>query len=379
MRLIRHPVIFIKNIIDICGAKLNFLRYFFILTCACILLLVAAAAFNYKIDPAHLFSDKEHEKAIARILLQGSNVAVPPGQYYDDRLVQEYYIKGLTQGIDVLVFGSSRCLYIRSSMFRGKTFFNHWVSLSGIEDYMAIYEMHRRRGFNPSVVVLGIDQWVFTKRDSAKIGRMRSIESSYQDAMKRLKIEEERKISVGSYLYAELISLSYLKSSIIVWYQDMKRVRATRYFLTNEKASELYYIQRADGSSNDLMKKSTRQQVIAKAEGWGTTSREEEKSISLGKFEEFRYFVNALKKDGVKVIIFLPPYHPVTYGKLMERNARENIQLVQKYLVDIADKEKIDILGSYDPIKSGCDESDFRDGIHLTEEGTKKIFRIIDH
>ena len=67
--------------------------------------LAVVAGVNLLADPANLFQGARYEAGIARLLVEGKNVA-DIGDY-DDRLVQKYYVGHLTQAPDILVLGSS--------------------------------------------------------------------------------------------------------------------------------------------------------------------------------------------------------------------------------------------------------------------------------
>jgi len=174
----------------------------------------AVASTNYCVDPAQLFSDGNYEQGVADILLSGNNVTNVSN--YDERLLQKAYINNLKRGNDVIVFGSSRSMHIRSHLFPGMSFFNHGVSGASIEDYLAIYELYEQRKFVPSIVVLGLDPWILNQYSGQN--RWKSLRWEYFSIANRLNINSNIDNDNESKKLMELISLPYLKESIKKYY-----------------------------------------------------------------------------------------------------------------------------------------------------------------
>jgi hypothetical protein len=91
----------------------------------------------------------------------------------------------------------------------------------------------------------------------------------------------------------------------------------------------------------------------------------------------FIKLVKSLQADGVRVIFFLPPYHPVTYAKLRGDPKYKNIFKSQDFFIETAAKYHIEVAGSYNPNICGCEASDFYDFHHTYGSSTKKILKNI--
>ncbi len=122
---------------------------------------------NYFVDPAHILckTDRSYEEGMAALLLKGLNVA--DASNYDERLLQEFYIKGLTESDrkEIIVLGSSRAGQICSNLFPLASFFNNSVSGGSLEDYVAITGIYLGKGLLPKEVILGIDPWLFNRNN----------------------------------------------------------------------------------------------------------------------------------------------------------------------------------------------------------------------
>ena len=105
------------------------------------------------------------------------------------------------------------------------------------------------------------------------------------------------------------------------------------------------------------------------------------KPYSLGKFDSlnnielFEDFVSYLKLNKVDVILFLPPYNPIAYDLLIENNKYKHILIAEKYLIDFAKLNDVDVKGSYNPHKYNLTNEDFFDGVHGRDQVLKEIFQ----
>jgi len=336
---------------------------------------------NYIGDPAHLFSGEEYERGIAEILLTGTNVANMSD--YNERLLQKFYISGLTQPKDIIVLGSSRSMQLSSSLFPGRTFFNNSVSGASIEDYLAIDELYEQRHIRPSMVILGLDPWILNRNNDQT--RWKSLEKEYWAWLKRagLPVQSQGIFQSGNLLpgkYLEIISPAYFRASLrAIANQIEKPDTQTSYYPTNEMIAD-FVIKRSDGSLSYDSK--TRSHTIPEVRQLALTYATGNNAYSLGQFfeldrdfeQQLEAFVTLLQADGVEVVFHLPPYHPETYRLLMTFDQYKIIVEAQDYFTMLAASKQIKIIGSYNPDDVSCDESDFDDGMHPKESCSIKIF-----
>lgn len=90
---------------------------------------------------------------------------------------------------------------------------------------------------------------------------------------------------------------------------------------------------------------------------------------------KFYNFIKFLKDNNVKVILWLPPYHPLVYDYINKTEQYKNVLNAERFFVNIAEEENLQLFGSYNPRKCGVDENDFSDGMHLRTSGYNKIFK----
>ncbi len=205
-------------------------------------LITVVAGINFFVDPGNIFGNNHYEETIAMLLVEGKNVANTNN--YDQRLVQKIYINNITKPPEVVVLGASNSLEICSQNFPGRSLFNNSVSGASIEDYLAIYELYRERGFIPKIVIIGAVPWLFNKNNGLKWWT--TLEEYYLSMMARLHLKPNLPESTfaGSLQedkLAQLIDFEYLKASI-------DYLRRNRYpYATKEREADVS-IKLADGS-----------------------------------------------------------------------------------------------------------------------------------
>jgi hypothetical protein len=339
---------------------------------------------NYLVDPANLFQAgrqiDSYEKGLAELLLARKNVANVSN--YDERLLQKYYIHGMTRPKDVVVLGSSRSMSIHSSQFPGQTFFNNGVSGATIEDYIAVTEMDLQQGLKPSTVIMGLDPWVLN-RNHGQI-RWKSLESEYRAGLKRLQIglgDNAAASGLSLEKYLELISPAYFQASLRKLAELVKNPETVHSYYPTQDVEADGAIRLSDGSLNYDVK--TRVSTVEEVHQQALAYMNTYPVYSLGTFWELdadlktqlESLVDTLRNERIRVVFFLPPYHPEVYVRLM---ASENYRIIgeaQRYLTDLADKKGVTLVGSYNPLDVGCGPGDFYDGMHPRESCIDKIFK----
>ena len=85
--------------------------------------------------------------------------------------------------------------------------------------------------------------------------------------------------------------------------------------------------------------------------------------------------MDLILQDGVEVVFFLSPYHPLVYRHLVHSEEYRIVTDVEGYFRSVAAKKGIRIIGSYDPARIGLTESDFYDGMHPKPEAVRRLFQ----
>ncbi|MEA9356615.1 hypothetical protein SHI21_10385 [Bacteriovorax sp. PP10] len=336
-----------------------------------LLLLIVLA--NLYIDPANIYRKKSYEDGMGKLLASGQNV----GNFgdCDERLVQKYFIEHLSRPIDTIILGSSRSMQIGKNIFP-ENVINNSVSGGVLEDYLAIYYNYYMKNTNLKKVVIGIDPWLFN-------GKGQEVRwQSYEDDVKAMKAKLGEKNhfkfkDLISEKYLNIISLSYFQESILSLFSARK---THDYIATNEIEAD-YMIKVSDGRL--IYDKKRREISTEKAEEAAKVYGSEKVVYGFSDFVEvdpklkkmLENFIHFMQNKGIKVVIFLSPYHPTTYKMLITRSDTKILLKVSEFLDDLAKRNNVELVGSYNPEDLGLDGGMFFDGMHPKGEAVEKIFR----
>jgi len=345
-----------------------------------IITLGSAAAINYVVDPAHIFDNTNaYERGIVRLLLKGQNVANIVN--YDERIAQELYINGLSEAPDIIVFGSSRSMQLRSTVFPGHTFFNHAVSGGSLEDHMAIYEIYREKGLLPKSVIIGADPWILNANNGQT--RWQSLSSQLERIAKRLSLrapfQDGNALPSYTNRLTQLVSFAYLEQSLEQLWREVTRGNQ-EYFATQETHLPVN-VEMADGSLvyAGYIRNRSIEEVKLRAVG----NAKRGVIYSLGGFSHLDgramramdVWVQSMIDDGVEVTLLLPPYHPASFAIMMNNPRYAVVAEVESYLRQLAHDRSVRVVGAYDGAALGCDESEFIDDMHPKDTCLARIFQ----
>lgn len=344
----------------------------------CIVLLVilgSVAAISYLVDPTGVFSENAYENEIATILLSGHNVGNI--ENYDERLLQRDLITRNTEKIDTIVIGSSRSMEISKASFgdpeiMNTTFFNHGVSGCTVEDEIAILELYFEKGTSPKTVIIGVDPWILNSNN----GQMSwtTLNSEYKNGTIRIGLNssqpdsDRNTISDTANRYASLLARPIVAESI-----KRTLMNKSSYYPTDLTESSVA-IKLKDGSLSYpvSVRDRTREEIEFEATGYAAIVP----LYALGNYNkidedasyQFEGMVRYLKHKNISVILFLPPYHPIVYSKIISDPRYVQVTESERYFRDFARSENISLIGSYNPHYLNLTSEDFYDGMHTKKE-----------
>ncbi|MCF6330691.1 MAG: hypothetical protein L3I99_04005 [Sulfurimonas sp.] len=339
-----------------------------------VLIVFLITIFNYRIDSLGVFGNSNFLSKAAGSLTDGNMIAGLKN--YDERLFQELIIKNMKVTNDIVVIGSSRTMQLRKRFFLDDNvnFFNHSVSGASMEDYISIIGAYESiKGYIPSTIILGIDPWAFNKYNNQS--RWKTLEKYYSYEMN--KVSKNNKIKVDTLNLAkwkQLINFSYTYSNMIFFLSTLKNNDKTFYYTDTLEIDDS--IKEPDGSIHHPYKKRYPVEKRVKHKAMEFTQGN---VYSLEKFDKlyntklFEDFINYIQAKEIKVIFLLSPYNPITYDILCKNKKYKNILAAEKYLVQFANDNKIELIGSYSPHTLNLTSKDFYDGMHANEGVMKKI------
>ncbi len=362
--------------------------------------LLTLTSINYIADAGNLFRPS-HAVDIAKLLAENWNVANVGN--YDERSLQKHYVELIEERKEIVAVGSSRSLQIQASHVGTLSFFNSSVTGASLEDLVGIYYFYRRNDLLPKVLLIGLEPWFLNRHHGQT--RWKAIGPSVEEATKLIGVPLERGIQefpTPSYLmelvfserHLELFSPSYFQHSLgdlfTYWtvFQGYEGQSLERLFGLIGKVPESDFyatdrqtstgpLKRFDGSLVYPLSHRSRtiEEVAKRASGYAKWYP----PYSMANFDRLdpdlkiflQAFLDLLRRDGVRPVFLLPPYHPKAYQTLSQDYPI--VKDVETYYRTLAAAHHIPLLGSFDPNLCECTESDFFDPVHPKPSAIRRI------
>jgi hypothetical protein len=340
--------------------------------------IIMIIGFSYFVDSGNIFKGQKHYEDIISILLKGQNVAGDDVHLMNERIFQKEFITRLPKKKDIIALGSSQIMQINSSMFPGYSFFNSGVSGATIEDCMAIYWLYRKKGMLPSKIIFGLNAWILNKFNGQT--RYKTLLTEYNELWDYVsgKTTNQTKKKLFIEKYFALISPSYFQASFWQWISSKER----KPFYSTIKSAANEDLRRFDGSISYRTRYRNRSPSEVYSEAVTAVSPDRSRVFySLGNFTRldpnltghFEKLIKLMQKDKVEVIFVLPAYHPEVYSRLVKNSNYRIIVDAERYFITYAKRNKISVIGSFNPMVSNLTNSDFYDSQHQREESIIKM------
>jgi len=331
------------------------------------ILLIFIALFNCLADGIGLFRFAKGLKYMAASLMDGKMLAGPLGGY-DERELQRIVVEGHPSRRDIIAIGSSRNMQLRKRFFYGdKDFFNHSMAAASIQDYVSVVGLYMHKGNLPKTVIISIDPWVFNSKNGMPpwwkhlVGPYTAMVSKIYGQTFHVAPDQTTK-------YRQLINLDYTIS-------NYSFIRKGKKLLLTDRIDIDDFVREPDGSIHFPYRLRFKHDERAYYPPNATPITYLNNFEAISHFQLFQDFAKFLQKKGVEVVFLLIPFHPVAY-KLFNDNPRYRIVItIEDMLRDFAQRNKIKLIGSYDPRRYGLTGRDFFDNTHGHEIVVQKAMQ----
>lgn len=335
-----------------------------------ILLLIVSV--NYFIDPARVYDDK-YAIQVVNILLSGQS-ATNLYANFDERATKKKLAENFKlKNIDNLILGSSRVMLIGENVLPAQSNLNLGVSSARLEDIIAMYMICKKSGIKTKKVLIGIDPQFYN--DKNKNYNWLTYSDNYfnfYDSTTHSYIHSLRYMFKNPKII-NLLSISYFDISVKSMFRPGNQLPSA--------TSEFNNINRTfhpDGSfSYDKLTRERNQTDINKiAHNWRFNEWADFHETSSKYSDLLNLFIKYVKKDDVEIVFLLLPWHPILYKSLTTEEQYRKLFETMEYITQLAQKNNIRTIGSFNPKECGCDETSFYDGGHLNSKGLKIIFNL---
>lgn len=334
--------------------------------------LILIGGTNYLFDPDYTLRNN-YISPLVNTLLMDSAITGPVN--INSRVLKKRWINKLPYLPDVVILGSSRTLALSSQAFPNQTFFNASVTNCTFQDMYIFLDLFENKwGKIPKTVVICADQWLFGNSFQEKrwlINRNEFIEMAKKIHVIDKLHEIPHKWDIEKEWIKELFSVKYLSRSITYHGKFEK-------FKTAHTADANKMMLLPDGSRRlpDNTTNVSEDKIIKRANEYFYQSKDEYfTQLDKEQCILFEGLINYLTSKNCNIILFIPPYNPVTYGLIVQTPETQGIIQTESYIRKFA-TAKCTIIGGTNPVPQNLFCKDFYDGVHLKKATLNNLFKL---
>lgn len=325
-------------------------------------IIIAVVFMNYAADPAHLFENGKIEAQIAKTLVDGKNV-VSAGNY-DSQSVQQKYILSLSSPKEIILLGSSRCLAVNHKHLGNEDYFNHSINGADVEDFEFVIDNYLQKNMAPKNAIICVDPWIFNRN---------RFDGKRADLQKKSMLSP---VAKKYSQFAQLLSPSYFQESLRLAYKRLVVKKDFQPYTEESNDTNPVIVKYWDGSANlkKLYGDKTPEQITELAKAYDPEPLLGEfNTLDLERQKALTNLIDKMRRNNIKVILLLAPYHPLTHQFLMSSPKYSIISKVQEYISVYSQLNNITVMGSYNPDDFSLTKEDFLDGTHPSGSAFRKI------
>lgn len=277
--------------------------------------------------------------------------------------------------IDYMVMGSSRSMQFSKENLGLEYFLNLGVpGGSSVRDYMAETYILYHNNELPQYLLIEISPSIFNENS----GEYRWMEwGQSADYMQKI-LEGESVSDDDSKLLGirmeDILSLSYFKYNI----SQLKEHKRTKVFENDEIDNEDLGTQHVDGSyaySRKFQVKNDDSMILQEINSICNSNAiyccSNFEKLDDERINQFCKLVDFWKSQGIEVSFYLPPYAEPMYEYILETEIYAPILEVEKWALEYAVNNDIQVYGSYNPEGSKLKLNDLYDAYHIRDNKVK--------
>lgn len=336
-------------------------------------LLLLVAGVNWYVD-SYAYLRVTYDEIGAQ-MSAGRNVGGLEESDFNDRNLLLAYLRQQKEPKELIILGSSRVFNFDHTMFGTDSFYNAGLSEATIYDLLAVAGILMEKEQLPETMIIGVDAFLFNS--TWDNDRWKELEE-YVHYME-MRPPDEAAVSISQKStgrnHEKWLSLDYFRYNITLLPQR-KRFEVS---YTDEWETE-QYLKHYDGSVayqrtlrevdvNDvtaLTERAIEEQVVYRMTDYHGI---DEKNMAL-----FSDLIDHLQEQGVKVILYLPPYSPMLYDYIESEEMYHITLEVEEQIQKLAAQKQAALYGSYDPGKCGLQMTDLYDAYHIKTEKMMDTF-----
>lgn len=358
---------------------MRFVPGFLVLAATAAATAVAVWALGARLRPDSGQAGAWTEKRLAEATLQGKSVLFPA--QVDEAMLRWLTAEMLEEAPDIALLGSSHGLQISSDFARPYRLQNFAISGAGFPDHLVTTEILHQRARRPRVWAVFVDPWFFdgtldflmwkprAAHLTAMEARLAAREGAPFPTVFRERVQEVIRPKLGARFSLE---------PVLAGLDDLYQRHADTVVETTP-GDALGTVLRPDGAIEPAGGRTEIDAAEARALALTqyAQNRDRHRYGTFGRVDEeiwnvFEAWVALLHAEDSRVIFLLSPYHPAIHPKALA-DPRNHLVAIEARVRELASRNGILVLGSYDPARAGMTESQFVDGDHLRAEGLRHL------
>ena len=288
------------------------------------------------------------------------------------RVLREAHVAKFSETPDLVILGASHWQEGHAGLVKGKRFYNAHVHRDYWQDMLGMAEIFARNKRLPKQMIISIRDDLFKPVEKRTDYLWEPGIANYRAMAGRLGLETERFWKTLPYRrIRERLSLPMLFTNVTRWYKAQLRPHATleRHFPTLDTLLP-------DGSivwSESHRKSFTRERTEREARSFAELRRNNPPMVDPMGVKAIDRLLSYLKKNGVQVFLAHPPFNPQFYDRIRGTPYERGLHGIEKLTRQLARTHGLEVIGGFDPAKSGCTAEMFIDAEHSNSGCLGKI------
>lgn len=293
---------------------------------------------------------------------------------FDFRGLRREQIRLLDQTPDVIAFAGSRFELASAALFPGQTYLNAFVHNDFIEDLYAFTHLLEAHGRLPKTLVLSVRFATFLPLSARHDEEWKMFWSEYRAMADQLGVPKASLADTLPFNHmGHMFSVSLLKRQMALRLTSDETPGPT-----HADSHPSFDVLRSDGSlvfskahQGSFTLDSARASALASAKKVATKASW---PVDAQRVAMLTPLLKYLNDKGVRTVIAITPHHPAFWNTLIGTPYGNALASIEAQVSKIAAEQNALLVGSFDPAKAGCGDSNFRDYIHLDEACLLKVF-----
>lgn len=340
-----------------------------------------AIYYSYTTDCSGFFQGDVELRETANMVLAGNNIIGYEKLDNRQRDIMKILANNMEPLPGTISLGSSRILQLSREVLKLESFFNCGMTGGDAADVLGTFYLFDKADRLPGTIIIGFDPWLL--RDDDDAFDKRSDKVLYTEFLnEKLGFDLTYEKEDDSASYEALYSPAYFQDNLKFTVRDSLGINKPQP-VVGDLYAQTTEVKCGDGSLLYDAAFRERPQEERDSDAYYQTENlmRMQDYPKLGTFmpEVFDRFFAYAKERGVKVILVLTPFHPITYdfaAGTAETNPLRygGFLATEPKIRELAAKYEMPVYGSYNPHAiEGLTEADFYDGIHCADTALDKL------